>query len=278
MALNSNPQTPRQTTSGDRQRVPQVASAKPGELISTITVQKGPVDILGRFFLAADASARARGVTLSFGTFDDITATNALNRDSWKPLHSMFDMRFHDFNPANSFCIIGRNAEGDVVATQAARRIDLTGTTLYDEAVSLKLCYDHPERDKAPGEYCTVSAEMTKSITGIALLGGAVWYRKDYRGQALATILPRLSRAYAHTIWEQDYTTSMMVAGVANGGVAAASGYTNIQPDVKFINNPMGNVHTYFVWMEPPQLIADLRTYLGGLETQIDTGVLERRA
>jgi hypothetical protein len=276
MALQSMSLAPSQAA--PRVRSVGVPTAKPGDLINTITVQKGPVDVLGRFFLAADAGARERGVTLSFGTFDDIAATNLLNRDTWKPLHNMFDVRFHDFNPSNSFCILGRNAAGDVVATQAARRLDLTGTTLYDEAVSLKLNYDHPERDRGEGEYVTVSAEKTKDITGIVLLGGGVWYRKDYRGRELATILPRLSRAYAHTIWEQDYTTSMMVAAVANGGVAAASGYTNVQPEIQFMNNPMGDVKTYFVWMEPPQLISDLRDYLSSLEPQVDAGVLERRA
>jgi hypothetical protein len=267
-----------QTQAAPRVRSMGMPTAKPGELINTITVQNGPADVLGRFFLAADVGARERGVTLSFGTFDDIAETNRLNRDTWKPLHNMFDVRFHDFKPANSFCILGRNAQGDVVATQAARRLDLTGTSLYEEAVNLRLNYDHPERDRGEGEYVTVTAEKTRDITGIVLLGGAVWYRKDYRGRELATILPRLSRAYAHTIWAQDYTTSMMVAAVANGGVAAASGYTNVQPEIQFMNNPMGDVKTYFVWMEPPQLIADLRAFLAGLEPQVDAGVFERRA
>jgi hypothetical protein len=253
-------------------------SANPGDLISTITVQKGPADVLGRFFLAADAGARARGVTLSFGSYDDLVAVNELNRDTWKPLHSLFDPRVHDFNPSNSYCILGRNAAGDVVATQAARRIDLTGTTLYDEAVSLRLNYDNPDRDKLPGETCSATAEMMKNITGVILLGGAVWYRKDYRGRELATILPRISRAYGYTLWEQDYTTSMMVAGVAKGGVAAASGYTNVQPEIKFTNTLLGDFSAYFVWMETPQLIGDLRTYLAGLDTQIDAGVTQRRA
>jgi hypothetical protein len=253
-------------------------SAKPGDLISTITVQNGPADVLGRFFLAADAGARARGVTLSFGSYDDLVATNELNRETWRPLHSMFDPRVHDFDASNSFCILGRNAAGDVVATQAARRIDLTGTTLYDEAVNLRLNYDHPERDKLPGETCTVTAEMMKNITGVVLLGGAVWYRKDYRGRELATILPRISRAYGYTLWEQDYTTSIMVAGVAKGGVAAASGYTNVQPELHFANCTLGEFSAYFVWMEPPQLISDLRQFLTDVDTQVDTGIAQRRA
>jgi hypothetical protein len=276
MVLNSVPRVS-ETASVGTARVA-LPSAKPGDLISTITVQKGPVDVLGRFFLTADQNARARGVTLSFGSFKELVATNEANRDTWRPLHSLFDEQFHAFDPTNAFCILGRNASGDVVATQAARRIDLTGTNFYDEAVSLRMNYDHPERDKCPDEACTVTAEKTKSITGIILLGGAVWYRKDYRGKELASILPRVSRAYAYSLWEQDYTTTLMVAGVAKGGVAAASGYTNIQPEVQFTKTRLGDATTYFLWMEPPQLIGDLRTYLAGSDPQVDAGVAERRA
>jgi hypothetical protein len=38
-------------------------------LITDITVEHGPVDLLGRLFLKADSAARARGVALSFGTY-----------------------------------------------------------------------------------------------------------------------------------------------------------------------------------------------------------------
>ena len=47
--------------------------------LSEVTVEHGPADVLARFFLKADEAARERGVTLSFGTFDELVATNAAN-------------------------------------------------------------------------------------------------------------------------------------------------------------------------------------------------------
>ena len=42
-------------------------------------VDHGPADLLGRFFLKADTAARERGITLSFGTFEDLVDVNAAN-------------------------------------------------------------------------------------------------------------------------------------------------------------------------------------------------------
>src|SRR5436190_23001738 len=49
-------------------------------LITDITVEHGSVDILGRFFLKADTAARARGLTMSFGTFEELLEVNRKNR------------------------------------------------------------------------------------------------------------------------------------------------------------------------------------------------------
>ena len=250
----------------------------PASFLTEVTVEHGPAPLLGRFFLAAETAARENGVTVSFATFDDLLAINERNRDTWRPLVPMFHPRYNTFTRDNSIVLLGRNAQGDVVATQAARLLRLNGTTLYNEAVSLRLHYEHPERDRLPDEQCIVTAEATKAITGTVLLGGAVWYRPDYRKRGLAAILPRVSRAYAYTRWKTDYTTSMMVAGVAKGGVAAASGYTNIEPAIEFKNSPAGDFGLMFVWMQPEALLADLQVWLDGFGSEVDAAVRERRA
>src|SRR6187200_2390191 len=64
------------------------------KLITDITVESGPVDLLGRFFLKADTAARRRGVTLSFATFEELIEVNRRNSDSWKRIISMYDPRY----------------------------------------------------------------------------------------------------------------------------------------------------------------------------------------
>ena len=48
----------------------------------------GPV---GRFFLWADTAARDRGVTLFFGSLQDLIEANRADSDSWRPLVPVFD-------------------------------------------------------------------------------------------------------------------------------------------------------------------------------------------
>jgi hypothetical protein len=246
--------------------------------LTEVTVEHGPAPLLGRFFLAAETAARENGVTISFATPDDLLATNEAHRETWKPLLSVFDPRFHAFTPENCLVLVGRNAAGEIVATQAARVLRLQNGSLHDEMVSLRLSYDDPARDRMPNEAFDVTAAAPKTIRGTALFGGGVWYRPDYRKRGLAAILPRISRALAYTRWNTDYTTSMMAVGIANGGVAQASGYRHVEPEIRIRNSRMGDLTTHFMFMRPSELLADLETYLDGLTTQIDTAVGQRRA
>ena len=101
-------------------------AAKPAprpRLITDITVEHGPVDLLGRIFLLADTAARERGVTLSFGSFEELIRVNEKNRASWPRITTMYDQRYCPQGLAadRAFCIMGRNTSGEVVTTHAAR-------------------------------------------------------------------------------------------------------------------------------------------------------------
>jgi len=103
-------------------------------LIADVTVEHGPVDLLGRFFLKADTAARQRGVALEFGTFEELLQVNSKNQDTWKPITSMYDPRYcpQGLAPERAFCILGRDARGEVVATYASRLFEAGDTnTLY---------------------------------------------------------------------------------------------------------------------------------------------------
>ena len=253
----------------------------PGRPITDVSIDYGPPAVLGRFFLGTQAIAEAAGVSLSFGTFEDLLATNAKNRDSWKPITSMFDHRYSAkaLAPDRAFCIFGHNAKGEVVATQAARLFTLTKSSLYDEFSSLRAFYDDPRGMMQSGETCTVTADVTRRINGRVLVGGAAWYRPDYRGRELSALLPRVSRALAYTRWSTDYTTSIMVEAIIKGGVMTRSGYHNIEWDLAIKNSTVGDVRCAFVWMEPERLVSDLEEFLDAQTgSEVDGAVLQRRA
>jgi len=247
-------------------------------LIDEITVDHGPRDLLGRFFLMADTASRERGVALSFGSFDELVDTNARNTSSWHPLIPLFDPKNGGLGEDNAFCIVGRNTQGDIVATQAARLYRWPDTSFYEEARSLRLFYADPARMKMPKERCEISAESTRSVSGNVCFSGGGWYRRDYRKLNLSAILPRISRALAFTRWRTDYTVSVIAEKVIQGGMADRSGYTNVDWDLRMYDAPPGTVRCAFVWMETNQLLADLADFLVGFGAQVDVRVDQRRA
>src|SRR5262249_42104008 len=141
-------------------------------------------------------AAQECGVKLFFANWQDLVAANKANPDSWRPLAPIFDPDRSDIRPGMGFVLIGRDKDGDIVATQAARFYDWS-SSLEDEATSLRMFYADPAAAFARGDRCEITTPIAKNITGRVVFSGAGWYRRDFRGKGLAAILPRISRAYA---------------------------------------------------------------------------------
>jgi hypothetical protein len=173
-----------------------------------LTIDHGPFELLGKFFLKAEMSARARGLELYFGSFEELAAVNTENRRQWAPLLPMFRAGADGLSEDTAFCILGRNSAGDVVATQAARFFDISKSNLLREAESLRLFYGST---LGPTDaVCSIRAPIAKKITGYVAYSGSGWYRRDYRGIQLSAILPRISRAYALARWNTETTVSFI--------------------------------------------------------------------
>jgi hypothetical protein len=230
-----------------------------GRLPAHLKVKYGPVGLLGRFFLWADTAARDRGVTLSFASLQDLIEANKANSDSWRPLVPVFDEALGGVTPETVFVLVGRDRRGEIVATQAARVYDWSETTLKDEATSLRMFYADPDAAFARGDRCEITTPIAETISGRVVFSGAVWYRRDFRGKDLATILPRISRAYAFTRWNSDFTIGMMADAVIAGGMAERVGYTKLEhSSVEFVVSPLGEMRCGLGWMQPDELLADL--------------------
>ncbi|MGA7806676.1 MAG: hypothetical protein WCB02_18925, partial [Bradyrhizobium sp.] len=95
------------------------------------------------------------------------------------------------------------------------------------------------------------------------VFSGAGWYRPDFRGKGLATILPRISRAYAFTSWLTDFTISIFADAVLAGGMAERSGYTKVEPaSVELLESPAGTLRAAFVSMATAENLADITAIL----------------
>jgi hypothetical protein len=230
-----------------------------GRLPAQLKIKYGPVDLLGRFFLWADTAARDRGVTLSFASLQDLIEANKANSSSWRPLVPVFDEALGGVTPETAFVLIGRDKHGEVVATQAARIYDWPETSLKDEANSLRMFYADPDAAFAREDRCEITAPIAEKITGRVVFSGGIWYRRDFRGKDLGTILPRISRAYAFTRWNSDFTIGMLADGVIAGGLAERAGYTKIEHScIELVASPFGKMRSGLSWMQSDELLADL--------------------
>jgi len=264
----------------DRLTPPASATSTFPHLLDQITVDHGPVALLGRFFLKADAAARDRGVHLSLVPLEVLPETNRRNGDTWLPLLPLFDPGIGGVTEETGIALVGRNDRGEIVATQGARLYDWSDSDLFEEATSLRMFYADPDASRLPGERCEITAPSARRIRGKVVFSGAGWYRPDHRGQLLSGILPRISRALAYTHWRSDYTISMIADAVVAGGMARRAGYTNVEEKgVRLVNSPVAkDASGAVVWMQPEQMLDDLARFLSTFDAQVDAGIEQRRA
>ena len=255
------------------------ATTPPRSILSDITIEYGPQDLLGRFFLAAETAARARGIFLSFAPLEDLVAVNRANPETWRPLLPLFDPAVSGVTPSTGFAMLGRNIAGEIVVTQAARLYHWHTTSFRREAESLKVFYADPERSARPGERVPITAPTADKIFGSVVFSGAVWFRPDFRGKWLTGILPRLSRALAYTRWSSDVTMTIMAEPLVHAGTAERAGYTAIDWDLTLINTAVGtNIRCAVLSMRTDEMLADLADFMLRPEAQIDPVVHQRRA
>jgi hypothetical protein len=238
-------------------------------LFSAIDINHEPRGLLGRVLLKGEAAARARSVSLSFASMQDFMAANAANPETWGPTFPGFDPRFNDLSPENSFCILGRDANGEIVATQAGRLYDWTRSNYWKEAESLRLIYANPRSQKLPRERCEVTALAAKGIEGRVFYSGGAWYHPRYRGVGLVEILPRMARALARARWNATCTTTMMVERNVRKGVFPRNGYRNIEWDVRFIDTRIGSIRFALLWIKHEEMLADFDAFLSSFPVEV---------
>lgn len=237
--------------------------------ISAIRIDYGPRDLLGRFFLMADHALHNMGISLSFGTFEELVATNLSNRDSWFPLVPLYDPRNGLCAPTTSYVLIGRNAHGQIVTAQGAHIFNWQHTNFKTEAESLRLFYASPETMARPGEACLVTAPSASQLTNtVAFLGGA-WWHPSVRGHFLGRLLARISRAYAFTRWHPDLTLALMSEKLIAKGFPLRNGYQHIELGVGFRNFELGDIDLGMVWITAGELFHELSAFTSTLEIEL---------
>ena len=250
-------------------------------VLDQIEITRDPRDLLARFFLKAVAAVAARGIALEFATFDELLAVNKANSDTWKPITTSFHPQLGGVDETNGLVVFGRNAKGEVVATQATRLFDWRKTTLRQEAESMRLFYANPERDMRRDEACLVNSPEAGAISGNIALCGAIWYRPDYRGIGLASVIPRFTRAASFVRWEIDEFIALVTAENTAKAFSQRTGFGATSGSITFRNHeilPGKDFETRLARLRPMQLVDDLFGFMLDFSAQVDPAVNQRRA
>jgi hypothetical protein len=244
-------------------------------LFTELPTKYGPSAFLGRALIAMEEALRHRGIWLTLETMEALLDINKREAEDWRPLVSIFDATFNDLDVGNSFCLIGRDRAGQVVATQAARFFDWTDTNFKQAAETLCLFYKDPSRQKRTGETCTVSALAAQAITGRFVFSGAAWNAPRFRRSGVVQLLPRISRAFAYTKWNADVVGTMMARPLVERGVDRRVGYGNLEWAVNVRNSRMGDVEFSLQWIKAAEIVPDLKDVMRALNSDRSNGELQ---
>ena len=202
-------------------------------------------------------------MSLSLSTdFELLREVNKMNLKHWHGLAPSFDSAYGGINADCGYWLIGRNATGEIVTTQAAHFYNMGEETLRDYLTTLRLFYPNPEGQKREGESCSVHSPSARAIKGRVVFSGSTWIHPDYRGRDLPQILPRISRALALSRWNTDFTISLVTMALVEKGVAAAYGYKNVEPGVEWLGSAVSPCYLgALVWMPRADLLSDIAAF-----------------
>jgi GNAT superfamily N-acetyltransferase len=227
--------------------------------LDQITLTHGPHDLLRRFVQRADEMAWERGIQLRLRTdFERLAEINERNRDSWPPLIPMFDPRHCSLRIDSAFWIDAYNERGETVATHGNRLYHWPRTRIEEEFTSLRAFYDDPAPHRAAGESVEVQSISNRVITGTSICAGAVWVHPAYRGAGLATIVPRVSRAYAQTRWNPETIWILVEPKTLAGGLPRASGPFEVDMKMMLRLSHRGDLPALLMSTDADALFADL--------------------
>lgn len=246
-----------------------------------LAIKQQPEELLRCFFDACFQRLTEAGLTLEIASFSQLHRLNRDHRASWRPLLSTFQPTLGGARDDSGCVFFGRNASGEVIATQAVRLFNWSDTNFKREAESLRLFYRVPEIGARPGERCVVTARNAAAVSGRLAMSGAGWYRPDYRGRKLGHFLPRMSRVLAYASGHIDGGFALFSDDNVTKRLPFRAGFKNVEPGVRMCHSrsfPDGELRMWLGHQSSDDIIRDVyRCLVDGLP-QIDTRVAQRRA
>ena len=174
-----------------------------------------------------------KGITVTVGTdfttYRDIRYAQSDKRD----MCPVFDASCSFIDASNGFWILGHNTSGELVHTQAARKLDLGVMTLKEHFVV------HAQKYLTPGlmpNSDRAYLEMPHAIhehIGTVCYHGEFWLKagsQGLRGNSLIQPLSLLLHELVLQEWSPGLTIGLVPTSVAERGTTVRYGYSHAEP------------------------------------------------
>lgn len=168
-------------------------------------------------------------------------------------LYPMFDTASSYIDETNGFWVCGFSETGELVHTQAARLLDLSGTTLGRHIDVHRHKYITPDTTPDPDKTGYSGPEALNFVTGRVCYHGDFWLPSrglgGPRGQGATSLLSRILFEILHHNWKPDYVFALVPKQLAAKGAHLRYGYSHCEPGKWIGPDQQVTDEDYLIWM-----------------------------
>jgi hypothetical protein len=238
-------------------------------LVDSLDFVQQPRDLFGRYFLAAERLAAARGVTLHRTPFQELARLYEAHADSWNNLTPVFDARDSVIPDESAVCVVGYDRRGEPTNAVASRLYDLGSRTLKDSFEDLSFWYGDRAPDYRGRVHCSITAPTAARITGRLLYVGAFWLRRDMRGTEFGVATQWLARFWGLSRWNFDHVLSVGAMAFTDPAIQRRYGYEVQEPAFAIEKDGKALLRGVFVSATRASVERDLAEHTGVLEAHV---------
>mmetsp|Transcript_29641 Transcript_29641/g.58627 ORF Transcript_29641/g.58627 Transcript_29641/m.58627 type:complete len:262 (-) Transcript_29641:1737-2522(-) len=198
------------------------------------------------------------GIRVQIGDdFQDYRAHRVAQRDRGA-IYPMFDPASSYVDETNGFWICGFGPDGDLIHTQAVRRLDLTGISLKTHLDRHRQKYITPDTTPDPDSTFFSGPDALNSITGTVAYQGDFWLRAKGlagpRSHGTTALLSRLLLEVTIASWDPDYLFAFVPKALAAKGAHLRYGYTHCEAGRWIGPDQQVTDEDYLIWMNSQDL------------------------
>jgi len=184
---------------------------------------------IAKYISGAESIVSELGITIEVGSdFDFFCSIPDLQPDR-HAVSPIFDPDESCISASNGFWLIGRNAAGEIVLTQAIKLIPV-GEAGFLTHLTENLADYRPKGDRLDIAKSQVQlTDRAARLSGDLCYYGELWISSSYRGSCLTAVMPRLMFAIAIAKWSPNVVFGVMEPLAACKGLAAREGFMHLE-------------------------------------------------